>query len=131
MKNYLGVDVGTGSARAGLFDGAGYLLGAGTVEIETFRPAPDFAQQSSADIWRAVMSRVHEGDAPRPLPLPGDLGGTGAGFEPFPSSENSGAQGGRPKSTPGIIESLLKDILGGGGNTGTGSSGNGPTGGDR
>lgn len=58
MKNYLGVDVGTGSARAGLFDGAGCLLGAGTVEIETFRPAPDFAQQSSADIWRAVCGAV-------------------------------------------------------------------------
>jgi FGGY-family pentulose kinase len=50
---YLGIDVGTGSARAGIFDGRGKMLGAGTHAIRTFRPAEDFVEQSSDDIWQA------------------------------------------------------------------------------
>lgn len=50
---YLGVDVGTGSVRAGIFDGSGAMLGLGLESISLFRPAEDFVQQSSADIWRA------------------------------------------------------------------------------
>ena len=55
---YLGVDVGTGSARAGVFDAGGKLLGAGDSEIETWRQSPDFVEQSSADIWRACCAAV-------------------------------------------------------------------------
>lgn len=50
---YLGVDVGTGSARAGVFDARGTLLGAASEPFATFRPEPDFVEQSSDDIWRA------------------------------------------------------------------------------
>ena len=50
---FLGVDVGTGSARAGIFDAAGRMLGAASEPIETFRPAEDFAEQSSENIWGA------------------------------------------------------------------------------
>jgi len=50
---YLGIDVGTGSARAGIFDRDGRMLGAGTRSIRIFRPAEDFVEQSSDDIWRA------------------------------------------------------------------------------
>jgi FGGY-family pentulose kinase len=50
---YLGIDVGTGSARAGIFDRDGRMLGAGTHPIRIFRPAEDFVEQSSDDIWRA------------------------------------------------------------------------------
>jgi FGGY-family pentulose kinase len=50
---YLGIDVGTGSARAGLFDAAGRMLGAGSCPIALHRPAEDFVEQSSDDIWRA------------------------------------------------------------------------------
>lgn len=50
---YLGIDVGTGSARAGIFDGKGKMLGAGTHPIRIFRPAEDFVEQSSDDIWQA------------------------------------------------------------------------------
>src|SRR5438094_545593 len=50
---YLGVDVGTGSARAGLFDASGTLLGMGTHPIRIFRPEEDFVEHSSDDIWRA------------------------------------------------------------------------------
>jgi len=61
QRVYLGVDVGTGSARAGVFDAAGRMLGSGTGEIRTWRPRADFVGQSSADIWRAVAAAV--GDA--------------------------------------------------------------------
>lgn len=50
----IGVDVGTGSARAGLFDPHGTLLASSTHPIETWKPRPDFVEQSSDDIWRAV-----------------------------------------------------------------------------
>ena len=50
---YLGIDVGTGSARAGVFDAAGKLLGAGSHPIALHQPADDFVEQSSDDIWKA------------------------------------------------------------------------------
>ncbi|HQY59885.1 MAG: FGGY-family carbohydrate kinase [Myxococcales bacterium] len=49
----LGVDVGTGSARAGLFDASGALRGLGVCPIAMGTPEEDFAEQSSEDIWRA------------------------------------------------------------------------------
>lgn len=58
MSVFIGIDVGTGSARAGVFDASGVLLGAAACAIETVRPRPDFAQQSSADIWQAVTTAV-------------------------------------------------------------------------
>ena len=54
----LGVDVGTGSARAGVFDLTGRSLGQATHPIRTWRPRADFVQQSSADIWHAVCLAV-------------------------------------------------------------------------
>ena len=53
MNAYVGIDVGTGSARAGVFDGHGKLLGAASEPILMFRPEADFVEQSSDDIWRA------------------------------------------------------------------------------
>jgi len=50
---YLGIDVGTGSARAGLFDAAGRMLGTGAHPLAMHRPAEDFVEQSSDDIWAA------------------------------------------------------------------------------
>ncbi|WP_306132064.1 FGGY-family carbohydrate kinase [Roseivivax marinus] len=55
---FLGIDVGTGSARAGLFDASGALLGRGSEAIATQRPRESLAQQASADIWRAVVAAV-------------------------------------------------------------------------
>ncbi len=58
MTAYLGIDVGTGSARAGVFDASGLLLGSAQQAIQTWRPQTDFVQQSSADIWGAVIKAV-------------------------------------------------------------------------
>jgi len=57
---YVGVDVGTGSARAGIFDGTGRMLGQASREIRLWRPEPDFAEQSSDDIWAACCAAVKE-----------------------------------------------------------------------
>ena len=51
---YLGIDVGTASARAALFDRTGARRGLGTASFPIWRPAPDFVQQSSAAIWQSV-----------------------------------------------------------------------------
>ncbi len=65
VRFYLGIDVGTGSARAGIFDGKGRMLGAGSHPIRIFRPAEDFVEQSSDDIWSAcgAAARAALGEA--------------------------------------------------------------------
>lgn len=52
------VDVGTGSARAGIFDAVGSLLGRGERAIAMNRPRVDHAEHDSEDIWRAVCAAV-------------------------------------------------------------------------
>ncbi len=52
------VDVGTGSARAGILDSRGKLLGRADHPIAMNRPAADFAEQDSEDIWSAVCIAV-------------------------------------------------------------------------
>lgn len=54
----LGIDVGTGSARAGLFNASGARLATASHPIRMWRPRPDFAEYSSADIWSAVCTSV-------------------------------------------------------------------------
>lgn len=54
----IGIDVGTGSARAGVFTLQGERLGIGVTPIAMWRPEHDFAEQSSDDIWRAVCKSV-------------------------------------------------------------------------
>lgn len=59
MSSYvIGVDVGTGSARAGLFDLQGTLLASAVEPIQMWKPKPDFVEQSSDDIWRAIGKTV-------------------------------------------------------------------------
>ncbi len=60
MDVLIGVDVGTGSARAGVFNPAGAMLAQASRPIQTWRPASGFAQQSSADIWAAICAAVRE-----------------------------------------------------------------------
>jgi len=57
-RHYLGIDVGTGSARAGLFDEVGRLLGSEKADIMLWREAGDIVEQSSDDIWNAVCKSV-------------------------------------------------------------------------
>ena len=57
---YLGIDVGTASVRAGLFNGEGQRLGLGVEPITIFRPREEFVEQSSDDIWRAAGVAVRQ-----------------------------------------------------------------------
>ena len=61
---YLGVDVGTGSARAGVFRSDGRMVGSGTHPIRAWKPKPGFMEQSTEDIWqscaRAIRSALKE-----------------------------------------------------------------------
>jgi len=57
---YIGVDVGTGSARAGVFDASGKMLGMADCPIRLWRSEPEFAEQSSEDIWAACCKSVRE-----------------------------------------------------------------------
>jgi FGGY-family pentulose kinase len=56
----MAVDVGTGSARAGLFDAQGRMLARASHPIAMQRPAPGHAEQDSLDIWRAVCAAVRD-----------------------------------------------------------------------
>jgi D-ribulokinase len=58
-QHFIGIDIGTGSARAGVFDAQGHCLGTGKHDIRLFREAHGMVEQSSADIWRAVCTAVH------------------------------------------------------------------------
>jgi len=55
---FIGVDVGTGSARAGVFDRSGTLLSSQKQTIRMWREAGDVVEQSSTDIWDAVCTSV-------------------------------------------------------------------------
>jgi D-ribulokinase len=57
---YIGVDVGTLSARAGVFDSAGQLIASARRPIAVWREPGDVVEQSSDDIWSAVTSAVRE-----------------------------------------------------------------------
>lgn len=88
----IGVDVGTGSARAGVFDLAGRMLASAKQDIRLFHAPGAIVEQSSNDIWRAVCSSVREalrlsGVAPERI--------AGIGFDATCSLVVLGA-GGRP-----------------------------------
>ena len=48
------IDIGTGSARAGVFDARGRLLGRAEQAIDTHSPAENHAEQDSRQIWQAA-----------------------------------------------------------------------------
>ncbi|MEX0720086.1 MAG: FGGY family carbohydrate kinase [Balneolaceae bacterium] len=55
---FIGCDVGTGSARAGVFDKAGNMLSMQTKEIQMWRPAADFVEQSLDNMWQACCITI-------------------------------------------------------------------------
>jgi FGGY-family pentulose kinase len=75
-KLYLGIDVGTASVRAGLFDERGAMHGVGVEPIRVNRPQEDFVEQSSDDIWRAAGVAVRTALA-QAKAAPGAVAGIG------------------------------------------------------
>jgi D-ribulokinase len=58
MPAFIGVDVGTLSARAGIFDEKGNLLATAKRPISVWYEAGDIVEQSSSDIWEACAACV-------------------------------------------------------------------------
>ncbi len=56
----IGIDVGTTSARAGVFDLDGNMLGHSSHPIDIHEPRPEFYEQSSENIWEACCRSVKE-----------------------------------------------------------------------
>ena len=65
---FIGIDVGTSSTRAGIFDQQGNLLATARHPIQTWQEAGDIVEQSSADIWNACTSSVRAAMAEAAIP---------------------------------------------------------------
>lgn len=57
-KYLIGVDVGTGSARAGVFDMSGRMLGTAKADLTIWREPGSIVEQSGNQIWAAVSHSV-------------------------------------------------------------------------
>ncbi|CAG8237820.1 unnamed protein product [Penicillium salamii] len=51
---YIGIDVGTGSARACLIDHHGEIVDVASENIGLWQPQQEYYEQSSSDIWRCI-----------------------------------------------------------------------------
>lgn len=60
QQAFIGVDVGTSSTRAGVFDEEGNLLATARHPIATWQEAGDIVEQSSSDIWEACAASVRK-----------------------------------------------------------------------
>src|SRR6202165_6294975 len=65
---FIGVDVGTSSARAGVFDEEGTLLATARHPITVWHEAGGVVEQSSSDIWAACAASVRAAMAEAALP---------------------------------------------------------------
>lgn len=68
QQAFIGVDVGTLSTRAGVFDETGTLLATAKSPIRIWHEAGDVVEQSSADIWEACASAVRRAMADAAIP---------------------------------------------------------------
>jgi len=57
---YIGIDVGTGSARACVIDHNGDIVGLASQDIKTWQPHPEFYEQSTANIWESICAAVRQ-----------------------------------------------------------------------
>ena len=65
---FIGVDVGTSSARAGVFDEKGMLLATARHPITVWHEAGSVVEQSSSEIWAACAASVRAAMAEAALP---------------------------------------------------------------
>ena len=77
MSHYfIGIDVGTGSTRAGIFDTNGSCLAVSKKDIQMWTYHADYVEQSSEDIWSCICHCVR--DAMKQADLsPEQIGGIG------------------------------------------------------
>ncbi|EAS29781.3 FGGY-family pentulose kinase [Coccidioides immitis RS] len=58
MDHFIGVDVGTGSARACIIDDKGDIVGLASENIGLWQPQQGYYEQSTTDIWRCICISV-------------------------------------------------------------------------
>jgi len=90
QQHFIGIDVGSGSARAGIFDADGTMLASAKANIRTWREAGDIVEQSSEDIWQNVCGCVREALA---LASVDPMSVAGIGFDATCSLVVLGAEG--------------------------------------
>ena len=73
---FIGVDVGTSSARAGVFDELGTLLATARHPITVWHEAGNIVEQSSSEIWAACAASIRAAMTEAALP-PSAVGGLG------------------------------------------------------
>ena len=107
MSGYvIGVDIGTGSARAGVFDATGQMRGQAKRDIAIWHEAGGIVEQSSADIWAATCHVVRAAVAQAGID-PAEV--VGLGFDATCSLVVLGAEGqGLPV---GPSEDPARDII--------------------
>ncbi len=65
---FLGLDVGTQSVRAALYDPSGSCRAFATAPLETFHPQPTWAEQDAQQWWQAARTAVQEAVARAGVP---------------------------------------------------------------
>src|ERR1700751_3579305 len=75
QQAFVGIDVGTSSARAGIFDENGNLLATARHPITVWHEAGGVVEQSSADIWEACAAPVRAAMADAAPPASAIKGG--------------------------------------------------------
>ncbi|SPB42368.1 unnamed protein product [Aspergillus niger] len=58
VDHYIGIDVGTGSARACIIDSKGDIVGLASENIGLWQPQQGYYEQSTNDIWRCICVAV-------------------------------------------------------------------------
>ncbi|KAF7180079.1 hypothetical protein CNMCM7691_009245 [Aspergillus felis] len=58
LNYYIGIDVGTGGARACIIDDAGNIVGLASEDIKLWQSGKGHYEQSTSDIWRSICSAV-------------------------------------------------------------------------
>ncbi|WP_156352202.1 MULTISPECIES: FGGY-family carbohydrate kinase [unclassified Devosia] len=59
-RYFVGIDVGTGSARAGVFNADGHMLASAKRDIAIFHETGNIVEQSGNNIWNAICASVRE-----------------------------------------------------------------------
>ncbi|KAK0938369.1 hypothetical protein LTR29_010009 [Friedmanniomyces endolithicus] len=59
QDHYIGIDVGTGSARACIMNSKGDIVGLASENIGLWQPETGYYEQSTTNIWRCICSSIH------------------------------------------------------------------------
>ncbi|KAK0267285.1 hypothetical protein LTR35_016458 [Friedmanniomyces endolithicus] len=59
LDHYIGIDVGTGSARACIMNNKGDIVGLASENIGLWQPETGYYEQSTTNIWRCICSSIH------------------------------------------------------------------------